>query len=78
MEREWMLGEDLAKSDNLLDGITFDELILQVHCNCREITPQAVRNELKKTLMSRLEDMDYLLERNVDAIMAEAMKGRGK
>ena len=28
MEREWRLGKDLYPEDNLLDGITFDDLIL--------------------------------------------------
>ena len=32
-EREWKLGEDLVTSDSLLDGLTFDDLILAVHCN---------------------------------------------
>ena len=31
MEREWKLGEDLSTCDNLLDGVTFDDLILAVH-----------------------------------------------
>lgn len=34
MERNWLLGDDLAACDNLLDGITFDDIITQVHCNC--------------------------------------------
>ena len=41
MERNWLLGDDLAACDNLLDGITFDDIITQVHCNCRNITPDA-------------------------------------
>ena len=37
-ERKWILGDDLRPEDNLMDGITFDEIILTVHCNCRNIT----------------------------------------
>ena len=75
-EREWKLGEDLVTSDSLLDGLTFDDLILAVHCNCRAITPESVRKELREMLESRKEDMMFLLEKNMDAIMAEARKGR--
>lgn len=32
-ERKWKLGDDLSIDDNLLDGVTFDELIMTVHCN---------------------------------------------
>lgn len=72
----WMLGEDLILSDSLLDGLTFQDIILAVHCNCREITPEAVRAELKTMLEVRMQDMNFLMEKNMDAIMAEARKGR--
>lgn len=75
-EKEWKLGEDLVTSDSLLDGLTFDDLILAVHCNCRSITPEAVQAELKGMLESRKQDMMFLLENNMEAIMAAAMKGR--
>ena len=75
-EREWKLGEDLVTSDNLLDGLTFDDLILAVHHNSRVITPEAVRKELREMLEGRKQDMMFLLEKNMDAIMAEARKGR--
>lgn len=76
-DREWKLGVDLSTSDNLLDGLTFDELILTVHCNCREITSAAVRAELNEILASRRQDMMYLLEKNMEAIIEAAKKGRG-
>ncbi len=75
-DRKWKLGEDLSTCDNLLDGMTFDDLILAVHCNCRDITPNAVRKELMEIIASRKQDMIYLLEMNMDEIMAEARKGR--
>lgn len=78
MERNWKLGDDLATSDSLLDGITFDDLILAVHCNCRRITPDAVKHELKDMMESRMEDLNYLLEHNMSEIIAEAKKGRGE
>lgn len=76
MEREWKLGVDLFKEDNLLDPITFNELILTVHCDCREITPKTVREELRRILKYRRQDMEELLRINMDIIIAEAKKGR--
>lgn len=76
MEREWKLGADLFSEDSLLDGLTFDDLILAVHCNCRTVTPAGVRKQLQEMLAGRLQDMNYLLENNMDAIMASAMEGR--
>lgn len=75
-ERKWKLGDDLDRSDSLLDGITFDDLILAVHCNCRVITPEAVRKEFEDFLELRMIDTRYLLESNMNEIIAEAKKGR--
>lgn len=75
-EKKWKLGVDLDTYDNLLDGLTFDDLILAVHHNCRTITPEAVEKELDEMLASRMQDMRFLLEKNMSAIMEEARKGR--
>lgn len=75
-ETEWRLGVDLIPSDNLLDGITFDDLILAVHCDCKYITPEAVAATLEDILSQRMEDMHYLLENNMEAIMKAASEGR--
>ncbi len=77
MEEKWRLGEDLSIKDNMLDGITFEDIILAVHCNCREITPEAIRKEVLDFVELRLDDMKCLMEKNLDVIAAEAMKGRG-
>lgn len=76
MDREWKLGVDLSTCDNLLDGITFDDLILAVHCNCRDINRMEVHQQLSEILAQRRQDMVHLLEQNIETIMAEARKGR--
>lgn len=75
-ERPWRLGEDLSENDNLLDGVTFEDLITAVRCNCRVIDERAVRRELTHILEVREQDFDFLLEKNMDAIIAAAKKGR--
>lgn len=76
-ERNWILGDDLRPEDNLMDGITFDEIILTVHCNCRNITRETVIREVNDLVSMRLDDMRELLMHNIDIIMSEAKKGRG-
>ena len=69
---EWRLGKDLSTYSSLLDGITFDDLILDLHCNLKrdQITLEAVRRELKKNILEgRLEDMWFLVEKNMDKII---------
>ena len=76
MERNWKLGDDMVVSDNLLDVITFDDLILTVYCNCPKITEQAVKKELKEILAIHMQDMEFLLENNIDKIIEMASKNR--
>ena len=76
MERQWKLGDDLFETDNLLDQITFNDLILAAHCNCQVIDEKAVRRELLEIINSRLEDMKGLFDRNVDEIILRAKIGR--
>lgn len=75
-DESWKLGDDLCKQDNLLDGITFGDLILAVHCNCQKVTAKAVADEFVEILQQRLEDAKFLVKNNYDEIIAEAMKGR--
>lgn len=76
MEKAWRLGDDLNRTDSILDGVTFDDLILAVHHNCRQITLEAVKQEMKQILEQRLEDANYLVENNIQEIVEEAVKGR--
>lgn len=76
MDREWKLDVDLATYDNLLDNVSFDALILAVHCNCKEITEAAVRKEWKSILDGVLSDARFLLDNNIDKIIEKAKEGR--
>lgn len=68
----WKLGEDMIPSDTILDPVTFDDLILAVKCNCECITPSAVIVQATEILNQRLEDWKYLIENNIDEIIALA------
>lgn len=70
------LGEDLCEDSNLLDPITFKDVILAVHCNCRVISRETVTKQFFEILEQRLLDMNELLNRNIDKIAEEARKGR--
>lgn len=69
---EWKLGKDLLTSDTILDPVTFDDLILALKCNYAYIGETAVRTQMKEILDQRLEDVKYLIENNIDEIIALA------
>ncbi len=73
----WMLGEDMNSNDELSGGVTFEDIITAVQCNCPEITPQAVKKEAYACLRMRTEDFPFLLNRNIDVIIAEVKRRKG-
>lgn len=75
-EKQWKLNEDMHKSDCIFDPITFEDIILAAHCNERVLDEQAIRRVAIEILDSRLMDFEYILENNIDEIIAEAAKGR--
>lgn len=75
-ERQWKLGEDMYPTDNILDPITLNDIILAAHCNERILDESAIRRVAKEILENRMIDFEYILENNIDEIIAEAKKGR--
>lgn len=68
----WKLGKDMISSDTILDPVTFDDLILALKCNCEHITPDAVIVQATEIINQRLEDWKYLIENNINEIIALA------
>ena len=68
----WKLGKDMLTSDTILDPVTFDDLILALKCEYAYIGETAVRAQMKEILDQRLEDVNYLIENNIDEIIALA------
>ena len=76
VEKTLKLGEDLTLKDNVVTGVTFEELINAVRYNCKEITPFTVIEELVKLIEYRTQIAGALMSFNMDTIIQEAMNGR--
>ena len=75
-EKQWKLNEDMHQQDCILDPVTFEQVIDALHCNERVIDEIAVQRVVQEILDSRLQDFYYLIDNNINEIIAEAMKGR--
>ena len=75
-ERKWKLGEDMHPNDYIFDPITLNDIILAAHCNERVLDETAIKRVAKEILENRMIDFEYILENNIDEIIAEAAKGR--
>lgn len=70
------LSSPYESSQDFLDGYDFDTLLLEVECNCREITPEAVRQQAIDQLKVKYETAIEILEANLANITAYAQKTR--
>ena len=77
MDSVWKLGVDMIDTDTLCDGVTFDDIITAVQCNCREISVETVLKEAFAVRQMRQDDFMFLLLRNVNEIIAEVKRRRG-
>lgn len=76
MGKEWKLNKDLSTYDNILDQITFDDIILALHCNEKIINEAAVKRVAKEIMEGRMIDFNFLLDNNMDEIIKLAKVGR--
>jgi ribosomal protein L7/L12 len=76
MEKEWKLNKDLYEDDNILDPITFYDIILMLDCNEKVIDKTTALKCYKELLEMRLEDAKDLININLDEIVKEAKKRR--
>jgi len=60
----------------LVDPFTIDDLLLQVSCNCPEITEAAIMVELQSALNQRMFDAWDVFEANKETLLAAARKDR--
>lgn len=75
-EKQWKLNEDMHKSDCIFDPITFEDIILALHCNERVLDENAIKRVAREILENRMIDFEYILKNNIYEIIAEAAKGR--
>lgn len=76
IKRQWKLGEDMHEDDAIFDQITFNDIILALHCGEIVIDEKAVIRVANRIIDERLQDFQYLIRNNMDEIIAEAKKGR--
>lgn len=65
-------------SDDILDSVSYSELVTALHCNEPVVTPTIVRKTLREIVEERLDDMWDLLDVNMDEIVSAARREEPK
>lgn len=62
------LNEQINRHDDLLFGITYDDLITAVQSNEPEVTEQTIMKTLEAMISDNLKDCRYLVKQNMEWI----------
>lgn len=61
---------------NLLENYTFDTLLLEVHCNVKEITRESVKAQAVASIKAKYLESLEILDNNLDNITKHAQNER--
>ncbi len=73
---EWKLGIDLLRNDSVLDGFTFEQLIISLRSGSKKVDETEIRKVAKEMLDIQLEDMNYLIDNNINEIIEAVLEGK--
>lgn len=68
------LKDGYEREQNILDGYNFDGLLLEIHCNLKEINRETVEKQFLEGLNFRIESAKEIFYNNIDNIVAQAKK----
>lgn len=64
------------RDQNIIDPLNFDTLIMECHCNLREINESTVKAQFEEDLRSRITSAREILENNLKNIVKQVNKER--
>lgn len=67
------LGDDLSLCDNILDPVTFDDIVTAVRLNEKVVDKDAVLKTAQELIDIRMRDFKILLENNINEIIKDAL-----
>lgn len=65
-------------SHNLIEGLSFDALLLEINCNLREINAETVTAQFETDLQSRISEARDIFRSNLANIVRHAKKERAE
>jgi hypothetical protein len=72
------LNSPYESSQEILDGYSFDTILLEIDCNLPVINPETVKAQFEFELQKRLRSAREVFAANLDNIVNHAIKERNK
>lgn len=70
------LNSQYERDQEMLNGYSFDTLLLEISCNVKEINEITVKDQFKKELKARIESAEEVFNANIQNIVKQAKKER--
>jgi len=61
---------------HILDGLTFDILLLEISCNVREINEETIKAQFEENLKNKIQSAREVFNDNLQNILKDAIKYR--
>lgn len=66
------LDDNYERDQNIIDPLSFDTLLLEINCNCKDINEATVRQQFETDLKSRIASAREVFEMNLKNIVRQA------
>jgi hypothetical protein len=79
--QEWAnldLSRPSEQDRNILEPYTFGTLLLEIHCNVRDITPNTIRLQFEEQLRAKMQCAREVFEANAESIYKQAQADRAQ
>lgn len=70
------LNSGYERDQHLIDPLSFDTLLLEIHCNLRDINEQTVTQQFEEDLQYRITEARYVFKANLTNIVNKALEDR--
>ena len=70
------LNSDYERSQNILDGYSFDILLLEINCNIKNINKDTIKQQFEESLKMKIDSAREIFVANLDNIVKQAIKER--
>ena len=72
------LTDGYERDQNIIDPLSFDTLLLEISCNCREINEATVKAQFEADLQSKIESAREVFNNNLQNIVKKAIEERNQ
>lgn len=71
------LKDGYERDQNILDGYSFETLLLEINCNLKEINRKTVEEQFLESLRFNIESAKEVFYNNIENIVTQAKEERG-